>query len=244
MRLASRDNSVAGNELGEDTTSSLDTEGKCGDVDENEILSAFLPREDTTLNSSTICDSLIRVDTLGRVSATEELLEKLLDLGYTSGTANEYDLIRDIRNLNTRPLRSIRTSSISSFFTFASLRTCSTGFMVLRKRSRLSSSNLARVSVSEKSFPSSKDSISRRVDCWEERVRFAFSTSRLSLPNARRLVEMSVPVFFLYCLTKYSMRRLSKSSPPRWVSPAVAKTSKTPSSIERRETSNVPPPRS
>jgi NAD-specific glutamate dehydrogenase len=103
LRLASRDNSVAGNELGEDTTGSLDTEGKCGDVDEDDILSAFLPREDTTLNSSTICDSLIRVDTLGWVSATEELLEKLLDLGYTSGTANEYDLIRDIRNLNTRP---------------------------------------------------------------------------------------------------------------------------------------------
>ncbi len=65
MRLASRDNSVAGNELGEDTTGSLNTEGKCGDVDEDDILSAFFPREATTLNSSTICDSLIRVDTFG-----------------------------------------------------------------------------------------------------------------------------------------------------------------------------------
>ena len=98
LRLASRDNSVAGNELGKDTAGRLNTEGKCGDVDENDILSAFLPREDTTLNSSTICDSLIRVDTLRRVFATEEFLEELLDLGYTSRTANEYNLILDFRN--------------------------------------------------------------------------------------------------------------------------------------------------
>ena len=38
--------------------------------------------------------------------------------------------------------------------------------------------------------------------------------------------------------------RLSKSSPPRWVSPAVAFTSKMPSSIVSSETSKVPPPRS
>ena len=37
---------------------------------------------------------------------------------------------------------------------------------------------------------------------------------------------------------------MSKSYPPKWVSPAVAFTSKTPSSIVRRETSNVPPPKS
>lgn len=36
-------------------------------------------------------------------------------------------------------------------------------------------------------------------------MRFAFSTSCLSLPNARRLVETSVPVFFSYCLTKYTI---------------------------------------
>lgn len=86
---------------------------ECGEIDKDDTPSAFFPIDDTTLNDGTICDSLIRVDTLGRVSATEELLEKLLDLGSTSGTANEYDLIRNIRNLNTRPLRSIRTSSIS-----------------------------------------------------------------------------------------------------------------------------------
>jgi hypothetical protein len=43
LRLAGRDNSVTGNELGEDTTGGLDSEGKCGNVDKDDILSAFLP---------------------------------------------------------------------------------------------------------------------------------------------------------------------------------------------------------
>ena len=43
---------------------------------------------------------------------------------------------------------------------------------------------------------------------------------------------------------RYSTRRLSKSSPPRKVSPLVDFTSKTPSPISRIETSKVPPPRS
>uniref|UniRef100_A0A8P0PHT1 Uncharacterized protein n=1 Tax=Canis lupus familiaris TaxID=9615 RepID=A0A8P0PHT1_CANLF len=37
---------------------------------------------------------------------------------------------------------------------------------------------------------------------------------------------------------------LSKSSPPKWVSPAVDLTSKIPSSIVRMDTSKVPPPKS
>ena len=36
----------------------------------------------------------------------------------------------------------------------------------------------------------------------------------------------------------------SKSSPPKWLSPAVAKTSNIPSAKSRIETSNVPPPKS
>ena len=43
---------------------------------------------------------------------------------------------------------------------------------------------------------------------------------------------------------KYFMMRWSKSSPPRWVSPLVASTSKTPLSMVSRVTSKVPPPRS
>jgi hypothetical protein len=45
------------------------------------------------LNRGTVCNSLVRVDTLGRLPATEELFKELLDLGDTCRTANEYDLL-------------------------------------------------------------------------------------------------------------------------------------------------------
>ena len=62
---------------------------------------------------------------------------------------------------------------------------------------------------------------------------------------ARSLVPMSMPLFLrLNSAMQNSTRRLSKSSPPKWVSPAVAFTSKMPSSMVSRDTSNVPPPRS
>jgi hypothetical protein len=48
-----------------------------------------------------MCDSLIGVDTLGRLLAAEELLEELLDLGDTSGTTDEDDL----RNVSKREKR-------------------------------------------------------------------------------------------------------------------------------------------
>jgi len=45
------------------------------------------------LDSSTVCNSLIRVNALRRLFAAKEFPEELLDLGYTGGTADEYDLI-------------------------------------------------------------------------------------------------------------------------------------------------------
>jgi hypothetical protein len=93
LRLASRDNSITGNELGKNTTGGLDSEGKSGNVDKDNIFSALFSREDTTLNGSTICNSLIWIDALGWLLATKEFLEKLLNLRYTSGTADEYDLV-------------------------------------------------------------------------------------------------------------------------------------------------------
>jgi hypothetical protein len=80
LRLASRNNSVAGNKLGEDTTGGLNTKCQRTDIHQYDIFGALLTGEDTTLDSGTVSNSLIGVDSLRSLFA-EILLEELLDLG-------------------------------------------------------------------------------------------------------------------------------------------------------------------
>mmetsp|Transcript_71420 Transcript_71420/g.118693 ORF Transcript_71420/g.118693 Transcript_71420/m.118693 type:complete len:315 (-) Transcript_71420:732-1676(-) len=136
------------------------------------------------------------------------------------------------------------TSSTSSLFSPASASTFFTGARVFLNRSAFNSSNRARVSVSTRSCPSWKRSISTRTWCCAERARLARSTSRRSVCRARWSRDASAPVFRAKSFSRCVITRLSKSSPPRCVSPLAACTSKTPLSIASRETSKVPPPRS
>lgn len=94
LALPGGDDGVTGNELGEDSTGGLDTEGEGADIDEDDVGGAFSAGEDTTLDGSTVGDGLIGVDTLGGLLAAEVLLEELLDLGDTGRTADEDDLER------------------------------------------------------------------------------------------------------------------------------------------------------
>ena len=73
---------------------------------------------------------------------------------------------------------------------------------------------------------------------------FAFSAASLRRWSAIRSFVRSMPSLFLNSSLSQSMIRWSKSSPPRWVSPFVLRTSKTPSLSSRIEMSKVPPPRS
>ena len=84
LTLPCGDDGVTRDQLGKDTASSLNTEGKRADIDENNISSSFSTREDSTLNGGTVSDGLIRVDSFGRFLATEELFEELLNFGNTS----------------------------------------------------------------------------------------------------------------------------------------------------------------
>lgn len=93
LALASGNNGVARNKLGHDTTSGLNTKCEGVDIDEDDVAEGLVTREDSTLDGSTVGNSLIRVDALGRL-LVEILLEKLLNLGDTSGTTNENDLER------------------------------------------------------------------------------------------------------------------------------------------------------
>jgi hypothetical protein len=84
LTLPCGDDGVTRNQLSVNTASSLDTNAEWADIDENNVSSSFGTREDSTLNGGTVSDGLIRVDSLRRFLATEELLEELLNFGDTS----------------------------------------------------------------------------------------------------------------------------------------------------------------
>ncbi|KAF3068827.1 hypothetical protein CFAM422_007852 [Trichoderma lentiforme] len=88
---------------GEDTAQGLDTERQGGDVEEKEILD--LTRENSTLDSSTHGDSLVRVDGLGGV-ASEDGLDGLGNLGHTGHTTDQDDLL-DVLGLETSILEGL-----------------------------------------------------------------------------------------------------------------------------------------
>ena len=120
------------------------------------------------------------------------------------------------------------TSWIWFFDIWASLKTFSTGGIVSLNILMQSSSNLALVIVIEKSYDSASESTYIEVWADDDKILFAFSAWVLRRLIALGLCLISIPFFFKNSAAQYSTNLLSKSSPPKWVSPAVALTSKTP----------------
>ena len=65
------------------------TEGEGAHVDEDDVSESLLSGKDTSLNGSSVGDGLVGVDSLRGLLAVKVLLEELLDLGDTSGSADE-----------------------------------------------------------------------------------------------------------------------------------------------------------
>mmetsp|Transcript_1517 Transcript_1517/g.3274 ORF Transcript_1517/g.3274 Transcript_1517/m.3274 type:complete len:414 (+) Transcript_1517:607-1848(+) len=95
LGLLGGDDSVAANQLGEDSSNSLDTKGEGSNVEKEKVSSflASLSREDASLNGSTVGNSLIGVDALVGLLAVEVILEELLNLGDTGGTSDQDKLV-------------------------------------------------------------------------------------------------------------------------------------------------------
>lgn len=92
LALLGGDDGVTLDKMGHDTTSGLNTKSKRVDIHENEVVGSGVTGENTTLNSSAVSDSLIGVDILASL-LSEELLKHGLDLGNTSGTTNENNVV-------------------------------------------------------------------------------------------------------------------------------------------------------
>jgi hypothetical protein len=81
------------------TTSSLDTDGQWRDIEEKDLvgrLGGGVTGENSGLNCSTVCNSLIRVDGLVGLLAVEVISDELLNSGDTSGTSDQDDFV-DLR---------------------------------------------------------------------------------------------------------------------------------------------------
>merc|ERR1719259_757597 len=93
LGLLGGDDGVTGDQLGHHTSNSLNSKGEGVHIQKNKVTGVFLSRQDTSLHSSSVCDSLIRVDASGWLLSIEEFLDKLLDLGNTSGSTNKHNLV-------------------------------------------------------------------------------------------------------------------------------------------------------
>ena len=122
------------------------------------------------------------------------------------------------------------------------------GLIVLFKKSLVSDSSLALVSLKMKCLGPEASAVKKGrltsvwVD-WDNSI-LAFSAAYLSLWIAVLSFETSSPDCFLNSSSKNLWTIPSISYPPQAVSPLVALTSMTPWLISKIEISNVPPPRS
>jgi hypothetical protein len=141
------------------------------------------------------------------------------------------------------------TSSICFAVTPASFMAWRHGSVVRSMRSMTRDSSLARVSVITRCLGPLASAVmnGRLISVWRvlDSSILAFSAASLSRWRAIRSFWRSIPCSFRYSSAIHSMTFWSKSSPPRWVSPFVAFTSKDAvADLQDRDVEGAPPPRS
>lgn len=70
-----------GDDLAHNASHSFNTQGKGSSVDDNDVAAAFFSADNTSLNCSSVADSLVRVDTCVWFFAIEEFFDELPDFG-------------------------------------------------------------------------------------------------------------------------------------------------------------------
>lgn len=103
LGLLGRYGSVAVDQTSEDTTKGLDTEREGSDIEQEDV--SDLTSQDSTLDSGTNGNSLVRVNGLGGLT-TEDRLDRLGDLGHTSHTTNQDDIL-DLAGLEVGVLQGL-----------------------------------------------------------------------------------------------------------------------------------------
>jgi hypothetical protein len=227
LGLLRRDRRVALDQPREDAALRLDAERQRRDVEQEDVLDLAL--EHTALDRGADGDDLVRVDALVGLLA-DQVLDLLDDRGHARHAADEHDVV-DLRLVDAGVLEALLRRPT-----------------VRASRSAVSSLSFARVSCRSRCFgPSCVAVMNGRLICVvivDDSSIFAFSAASYRRCSAIRSAARSMPWSLLNSATIQSTIALSKLSPPRWLSPFVAFTSKTPSPSSRIDTSNVPPPRS
>mmetsp|Transcript_45932 Transcript_45932/g.53122 ORF Transcript_45932/g.53122 Transcript_45932/m.53122 type:complete len:232 (-) Transcript_45932:768-1463(-) len=95
LALLGWDVSTSWDNLGHDSSDGFNTKGQWSSVDKNHILGVFrfFTAKDTTLDSGTISDGFIRVNSSGWFFSVEEVLNELLDLWNSGRTSDKDDFV-------------------------------------------------------------------------------------------------------------------------------------------------------